>query len=791
MAQNKQAKRKAKRKVKQQQYKSTQAAVAVRNKFEWLMDDAAWFCERRQFKEALPHLEKALKLFPNNVDALHRLGFLGSVLHEEKLELRALTGLYQQNHLVDLDEYLGYIHLLYKGMHHQKTIEVVDATLKKIGPAKIPRKKTIIKELTAIKSYCECECQIQQFKRAVPKIHEILASQPQAQPQPQSEQPLPCPTQVSPEPAVKQASSGRTEPTLKKTKVTFHIDRESFEKVFAGAHDCHSQEAYDLTLSAYQIRFRDSFENLISLAGLRDVRSFWYQEETAKKVLKTFRGRALLADEVGLGKTIEALMVFKEYVHRGMVKNALILTPTPLVSQWRDELKAKFDLDIHCTDDPDYASRGEAFWEEPFLLASINIAKSKKNFEKVVSREYDLVIVDEAHHLKNKNTRNWELINTLKKRFLLLLTATPVQNNLMELYNLITLLKPGQLSTAAAFKATFMTKGDPTDPQNREQLKTLLSQVMIRNTRAVAKLAIPPRTAQTVRVSPTAGELDLYQRITALAQAINKKHGGRGKLLVKNLLAEAGSSPQAVSKTLTKILAERQDLDELEESFRAVNTLCKSMADTSKNEIALQLIKKSSEKIIIFMKYTATMEHLSDFLEWNDIPHAKFHGAMTNQQKDEQIDAFRNDISVLLSTEAGGEGRNLQFCRRMINYDLPWNPMKIEQRIGRLHRIGQTGKVVIYNLCNADSIEDSILDILDRKINMFELVIGEIDMILGRVGAEKDFADTVFDIWMDAESDADRQQNFDKLAANLKRQKSSYLKTKVLDEKLFGENYEL
>ncbi|MBW2739310.1 MAG: DEAD/DEAH box helicase family protein, partial [Deltaproteobacteria bacterium] len=143
---------------------------------------------------------------------------------------------------------------------------------------------------------------------------------------------------------------------------------------------------------------------------------------TARKVLKSFRGRALLSDEVGLGKTIEALIVFKEYIQRGMVKSALILTPTPLVSQWQGELKTKFGLDIPSTDDPDYRMKGPSFWKEPFVLASINLAKSKNNFSVVTEREYDMVIVDEAHHLKNRNTLNWKLVNALKKRFLLLLT---------------------------------------------------------------------------------------------------------------------------------------------------------------------------------------------------------------------------------------------------------------------------------------------------------------------------------------------------------------------------------
>ena len=317
----------------------------------------------------------------------------------------------------------------------------------------------------------------------------------------------------------------------------------------------------------------DSFENLICLSNLNDVQSFWYQEETARKVLKTFRGRALLSDEVGLGKTIEASMVLKEYIQRGMVKSALILTPTPLVSQWKEELKSKFDLDFSSTDDPDFRKNGPALWSRPFILASINIAKSKRNFETVIGREYDMVIVDEAHHLKNRNTLNWKLVNGLKKRFLLLLTATPVENNLMELYNLITLLKPGQLKTASAFREEFMTKGDPTSPQNRAKLKELLGQVMIRNTRALAKINIPPRFAETVRIDPNSSEKELYEKICQVAVDINQSNGGGNKMLLKNLLATAGSSPRALELTIDRMLTKKRLESNYQKEFHAIRKI--------------------------------------------------------------------------------------------------------------------------------------------------------------------------------------------------------------------------
>lgn len=572
--------------------------------------------------------------------------------------------------------------------------------------------------------------------------------------------------------------------------ISMHMEAKRFEDAFKSAHAAKKDE-YDLVMEAIGIRFEETFDHLLCLGDIRGVSSFIYQEETARKILKTFRGRAMLSDEVGMGKTIEACMVLREYIMRQMVKSVLILTPTPLVSQWREELKSKFRLDFLSTDDAVFKAEGTQFWQHSQIVASINVAKSKRNFSTVTAREYDIVIVDEAHHLKNKSTLNWKLVNSLKKRFLLLLTATPVENNLMELYNLITLLKPGQLKTASAFKDEFMERGDPTNPRNRERLKGLLGQVMIRNTRAVSNIRIPPRFAETIRITPTAPETELYERVSELARDINRTNGTGKRMILKHLLAEAGSSPAAVEKTLTKLLGNREFMIHQENEIRAIRNLTRSMGDTGKNKMVLKLISGSGDKIIIFVKYRATLDHLSDVLDWHGVSCSLFHGQMNNAQKDEAVDLFKNKTNVLVSTGIGGEGRNLQFCHRMINYDLPWNPMRIEQRIGRIHRIGQEKEVMIYNLCSAGSIEDYILEILDRKINMFEMVIGEIDMIVGRLRGEQDFSDMVYDIWVNSDSRQKRRESFDKLGSRLKRGKTGYEKTKDLDGKLFGENYEL
>ena len=769
MARTKADKKKAKRKAKQKERRQRQTDFLRRDKFDYLLYEAYWYRDRGQLERALSYLEKALRLAPENGKCLDEIARLGHEMKSSDIELKALLGLHANNSTTP--EQTGRLcDLLKEAGRYRQALSIIEKTLPLIEKAKGKKKRTLRDSLVQCREYCQARLQTPSLAPAPAKAEKERKKPPEA---------VPTPTNT---PAKKRP--------LPEITVTVEVDPEPLRDAMADG-GFSSMKDYELTLSAYEVRFKETFESLICFNSLNDVRSFWYQEETAKKVLKTFRGRALLADEVGLGKTIEALMVLKEYIQRGMVKNALILTPTPLVSQWKEELRAKFDLDFPSTDDPAYRAQGRSFWKQPFILASINLAKSKKNFPVVTEREYDMVIVDEAHHLKNRNTLNWKLINALKKRFLLLLTATPVENNLMELYNLVTLLKPGQLKTASEFRRDFMTRGDPTDPKNRGRLRELLGQVMIRNTRALAKIDIPPRFAETIKVEPDKLELNLYEGISALTRDLNATDGGGHKLLLKTLLEEAGSSPRAVSLTLSRIL-EREEMPlKHENEIRAINNMCRSLDESNKNRMLLKLIKASKGKKLIFVKYLGTLEYVSEFLEWHKIPCALFHGRMDNRKKDEQIRRFREETDVLVTTEIGGEGRNLQFCHQMINYDLPWNPMKIEQRIGRIHRIGQEEEVMIYNLCAAGSIEDYILEILDRKINMFEMVIGEIDMVLGRVRGDREFSEMIYDIWINSGSEEEREKGFGQLAGRLKRGKTGYQKTKDLDEKLFGENYEL
>jgi SNF2 family DNA or RNA helicase len=539
---------------------------------------------------------------------------------------------------------------------------------------------------------------------------------------------------------------------------------------------------YEARLDLFNLSVMADYDQLICLPTLTAIDKYWYQIETARKVLRQLGGRALLADEVGLGKTIEAGLIIAEYLARGMVQSMLVLTPASLVSQWQSELSDKFNIATITTDNRDPQQPIDEFWtNNPRIIASLNTAKSAKHYPHVTSRTWDLVVVDEAHHLKNRTTLNWKLVNALNKRFILMLTATPVQNSLIELFNLLTLLKPGLLQTEAAFKKEYVDSRNGRVPKNPEKLRSLMREVMVRNTRALVDVKLPKRFA-TITVTPAAGEEKLYQDLSEYLRSSEDK---LDRLSRTNLLMRAGSSPGALADSLKQLTKRLPD-----EELKSLARRASQVKQVEKAKVLVEMLSKSSQKTLVFTTHKATSTYLTQTLQAANIPFAEFTGGMSLKQKDEAIAAFRDTVSVLLASETGGEGRNIQFANAIVNYDLPWNPMKIEQRIGRIHRIGQTQDVFIFNFCLKGSIEEYILRILHDKINMFELVVGEIETILGNVDDEFDFSEIVMDIWLKHQVKPELDTAFEQLADNLLKAKNQYQQIQELDEQIFGEDFE-
>ena len=573
-------------------------------------------------------------------------------------------------------------------------------------------------------------------------------------------------------------------------------------------HDIGDLNGVKFHLDHAALRLLRGFDELLCLDGLNGVERLPHQIETVRRVLRHFRGRVLLADEVGLGKTIEACLLLREYLLRGLVRRVLILVPAPLVTQWQEELIGKFGLDFSIPPKTATADRA-AYWQQTDrVLASLSYAKSRKRAHVVADAAWDLVIVDEAHHCKNRSTKNWQLVNSLRRRHMFLLTATPVQNNLIELYNLLTLLEPGHLRTESDFKRKYVRRGNPRDPLNRERLRSLLGEVMIRNTRSLVQMDLPPRYAQTIVAQPQGLEAELYEQLseylrtktptagrTPSVDSITNAPSGtvvacepEGKPLTRMqlaaLLSAQGSHPAALVGSLESAAA-------TDPAARALLETAAQIPRSAKDDRLLELIEQSGgHKLLIFVNFRRTLARLQELLSEAGVPFSTFSGDQSARKKDEAVEAFREKLPVMLCTESGGEGRNLQFADTLVNYDLPWNPMKIEQRIGRVHRIGQTREVFVFNLCTRGSLESRILALLAEKIRMFELVVGEVGSILGNLDKGEEFESLVLGLWMKSHDDQQLDQSFEELGSSLLDAQDAYVKTKELDEALFGEDYE-
>lgn len=522
-------------------------------------------------------------------------------------------------------------------------------------------------------------------------------------------------------------------------------------------------------------------DDLLCLPHCR-IEHFDFQTRTALKVLGPMRGRALLSDEVGLGKTIEAGLILKECLTRGMIRRFLILTMPSLVDQWQEELEEKFGISAVTTNSALQRDAADEFWKgHDAVIASLHTVKQDLHLRHASQVPWELLIVDEAHHLRNRTSKAWQAVNRLPRQFLLLLTATPVQNSLEDLYHLVALLDAGGLPAPQEFRERFIDKERPRQPKAPEELRRLLNQVMIRNTRANAGIALPPRRAETVLFEPGSEEADFcadWQ--SALRAALSELPAAQASLRGRILLQAMGSSPAAWRRALTSFpdaaFAERWGERVLDSPvFREKLAMLPRLAHTEGG-------------VVIFTQFLATQREIASNLAHMGTAARLINGQTAPRERQSLTDAFRREGGALVLTQSGTEGRNLQFCHRLVNFDLPWNPMEIEQRIGRLHRIGQKHPVEIFNFVQARSLQAFLLELLQEKLNLFELVVGETGLILGERFSSDDFAAEVFGCWNEPAGDV--AGAFARLGEAVAAARSDYAEVQDLDATLFSEDYE-
>ncbi|EHA7421768.1 DEAD/DEAH box helicase, partial [Salmonella enterica] len=586
----------------------------------------------------------------------------------------------------------------------------------------------------------------------------------------------------------------------------------------------------------------------------------------------------VLADEVGLGKTIEAGLVLCQYWAERKRK-LLIICPASLRRQWASELIEKFNLPSQVLDAKTFSQLQKEGVYNPLNNKSITIMSfhyAARLEEMLVAEMWDLVVIDEAHKLRNAHRDSNKMGQALKRalcgRKKLLLTATPLQNSLMELYGISTLIDEHTFGDPKAFRKQYMqTDSDMVELKGR--LAHFIKRTLRKNVLEYVKYT--ERKAITIPFYPSEQEHELYERVQNLLEredsyALPKRHRHLTGLILRKLLS---SSTKAVLNNLQilkirleklkqkGIVEDELDIlqqiivdDDLEDDIVEDDEILS--ADTERKTIDLALLQAeineletlifkaeqigvdtktkelllgleqgfaqlaemgAAKKVIIFTESMRTQQYLAHFLEnhgylgrvvtfsgTNNTPQtnqiyqqwleeyrgsSRITGSAQIDKRSALIDHFKDHAEIMIATEAAAEGVNLQFCSLLINYDLPWNPQRIEQRIGRCHRYGQEFDVVVINFLNQRNQADQrVLELLTEKFNLFDGVFGASDSVLGSIENGVDFEKKIQSIYESCRTPEEIEAAFEKLRKeledeiNLKMQKTQEQLLEHFDE---------
>ena len=575
----------------------------------------------------------------------------------------------------------------------------------------------------------------------------------------------------------------------------------------------------------------------------------------------------ILADEVGLGKTIEAgLVISQRWAERR--RRILVVVPANLRKQWHQELQDKFSLQGLILEAKSYNAIRKQERRNPFLtpemvntgpiICSYQFAKAKANDIKEIA--WDLVVLDEAHRLRNVYKTSNVIAKTLKEAMAhvhskVLLTATPLQNSLLELYGLVSVIDDRVFGDLDSFRAQFTSSGrDQAFGALRERLASVCKRTLRKQVQPY--VSYTARKAIVQEFTPSSEERELSRLVAEYLrrpnlQALPQSQRQLISLVLWKLLASSTHAIAGALETMAKRLQgvldaspvvdltdeldkDYESLDETAEEFvdgeddpaadsagpskeeraaiyneidelRHFKTLATSIRDNSKGKALLTALDKAfaeldrlgaAKKAIIFTESRRTQDYLLSLLA--DTPYGdgivlfngtnsdsraqviykdwlkrhygtdRITGSKTADTRAALVEHFKERGTVMIATEAGAEGINLQFCSLVINYDLPWNPQRIEQRIGRCHRYGQKHDVVVVNFVDRSNEADArVYELLAQKFQLFEGVFGASDEVLGAIGSGVDFERRIAEIYQNCRNPSEIKASFEQLQLDL------------------------
>jgi ERCC4-related helicase len=642
--------------------------------------------------------------------------------------------------------------------------------------------------------------------------------------------------------------------------------------------DRHPQiTAFHAKYLAYELTRRcssDGVEKLAAVLADAQVDLNPHQVEAALFAFRSPLSRgAILADEVGLGKTIEAgILLSQKWAERK--RRLLIIVPANLRKQWNQELSDKFFLPSAILETKSFNEQIKLGNLNPFdrpeiVLCSYQFARSKDSYISLVA--WDLVIIDEAHRLRNVYKPTNKIANAIKAALVgrpkILLTATPLQNSLLELYGLVSVVDDYTFGDLKSFKSQFSRLESEEDFAALKQRIRPLCQRTLRR-QVLEYVPFTNRIALVEEFIPSDAEQKLYNLVSDYLQrenlfALPSSQRKLMTLVLRRLLAsstfaiagtleglanklQAAEHEQAVVNEIPAELSENFELlEEIDEEWaeedgdgpeakpkktltpderklmqqeltdlRFFANLAKSILKNSKGDKLLTALRNglkktkelgANEKAIIFTESTRTQEYLRSILEssaykgkivlfngsnkdakskeiyqrWLERHQGtdRITGSKTADLRAALVDYFRDEASIMIATEAAAEGINIQFCSFVINYDLPWNPQRIEQRIGRCHRYGQKHDVVVLNFLNKKNAADQrVYELLDQKFQLFSGVFGASDEVLGSIESGVDFEKRIVDIYQQCRTEEQISFQFDALQREMELQIDERLK---------------
>ena len=579
-----------------------------------------------------------------------------------------------------------------------------------------------------------------------------------------------------------------------------------------------------------------------------------------------FSKGCVLASEVGLGKTIEAAIVISQHWAERK-RNILVIAPATLRKQWSSELDEKFFLPSIILEKKNFDAILNKTYSNPFeqkgRIVIVSYQFAIKQAQHIARVNWDLVVIDEAHKLRNvyKNTIGARTIkDTLQPFKKVLLTATPLQNNIQELYGLVSVIDDNYFGSLDSFENQYSKvslRNDFVYEELRERIKPIIHRTLRKNVQEYVKYT--ERIPFVQEYYPTEDEQLLYKLITTYLQkdqayGLPERQRSLITMILRKLLA---SSSFAVANTLKSIIERlesyikeierndcdvdeyeldgiandiddfdedfeefdeeddkrkkeltRDDLDGLKKEIDELNSylqLALSIASNSKGECLFKALEVgfdkmkemgANQKALIFTESTRTQRYLFELLEsrgykdkvvlfngsnsdplskkiynnWLAINQntQKITSSVSANKRQALVDFFRNDAQIMIATEAAAEGINLQFCSLLINYDLPWNPQRVEQRIGRCHRYGQKNDVVVINFLNkANAADVRVYELLDKKFKLFSGVFGSSDEVLGAIESGVDFEKKMLEIYQKCRTENEINVAFDSLRSEL------------------------